>query len=168
MITPETIIRDISEALNTTDLVPDVNHNGKDYLSYRYRWNNTRPIVLIRVYGEQHYEIVTEKKCYDITDNEIYGALKPLIIKKVKAVYDAVCSEIAYRDEEMTVVLRKGLITCDCDMVVIMPDARYDAEYHAKRGTVGFWSVPVEFATRYMELVTKYFLPFVEKYREGK
>lgn len=46
MITSKTIIKDISKALNTTDLVPDVNHNGKDYLSYRYRWNDTRPIVL--------------------------------------------------------------------------------------------------------------------------
>lgn len=71
MITPETIIKDISEALNTTDLVPDTNHNGKDYLSYRYRWNDTRPIVFIRVYGEQHYEVVTGYVAYVATDTTI-------------------------------------------------------------------------------------------------
>lgn len=167
MITPDAIIRDISEALNTTDLLPDVNHNGKDYLSYRYRWNDTRPIVLIRVYGEQHYEVVTGKKCYDITDDEIYGALKPLIIKKVKAVYDAACAEIAYRDDEMSVIMH-GDDTRELWMFVDKEDEKYSATYYAKSGRVSLGMVPLEFMARYMELVKEYFLPFVEEHREAK
>ena len=55
MITPETIVNDVSEALNTTDLVPDVNHNGKDYLSYRYRWNDTRELWMFVNKGDEKY-----------------------------------------------------------------------------------------------------------------
>ena len=167
MITPETIIKDISEALNTTDLVPDVNHNGKDYLSYRYRWNDTRPIVLIRVYNEHHYEVVTGKKCYDITDDEIYEALKPLIVKKVKAVYDAACAEIAYRDDEMSVIMH-GDDTRELWMFVNKGDEKYSATYYAKSGRVSLGMVPLEFTERYMELVKEYFLPFVEEHKEAK
>ena len=167
MITPETIVNDVSEALNTTDLVPDVNHNGKDYLSYRYRWNDTRPIVLIRVYSEQHYEIVAGKKGYNITDDEIYGALKPLIVKTVKAVYDAACAEIAYRDDEMSVIMH-GDYTRELWMFVDKGDEKYSATYYAKSGRVSLGMVPLEFMARYMELVKEYFLPFVESHREGK
>ena len=167
MITPDAIIRDISEALNTTDLVPDGNHNGKDYLSYRYRWNDTRPIVLIRVYGEQHYEVVTGKKCYDIPDDEIYGALKPLIVNKVKAVYDAACAEIAYRDDEMSVIMH-GDDPRELWMFVNKGDENYSATYYAKNGRVSLGMVPLEFTERYMELVKEYFLPFVEEHREAK
>ncbi len=167
MITPETIIKDISEALNTADLVPDSNHNGKDYLSYRYRWNDTRPIVLIRVYGEQHYVVVTGKKCYDITDDEIYGALKPLIIKKVKAEYDMACTDIAYRDDEMSVILH-GDDPRELWMFVRKGDERYSATYYAKSDRVSLGMVPLEFMARYMELVKEYFLPFVEAHKEAK
>lgn len=165
--TPETIICNISEALNTTDLVPDVNHNGKDYLSYRNRWNDTRPIVLIRVYGEQHYEIVAGKKCYDITDDEIYEALKPLIIKSVKAVYDAACAEIAYRDDEMSVIMH-GDNPRELWMFVTKKDENYSATYYAKSGRISLGMVPLEFTARYMGLVKEYFLPFVEEHGEAK
>ena len=167
MITPDAIIRDISEALNTTDLVPDGNHNGKDYLSYRYRWNDTRPIVLIRVYGEQHYEVVTGKKCYDITDDEIYGALKPLIVKKVQAAYDMACTDIAYRDDEMSVIMN-GDAPRELWMFVQKGDERYSATYYAKSDTVSLGMVPLEFRARYIELVKEYFLPFVEAHRGAK
>lgn len=167
MITSKTIIKDISKALNTTDLVPDVNHNGKDYLSYRYRWNDTRPIVLIRVYSEQHYEVVTGKKSYDIPDAEIYGALKPLIIKAVKAVYDAACAEIAYRDDEMSVIMH-GDDPRELWMFVQKGDENYSATYYAKSGRVSLGMVPLEFTERYMELVKEYFLPFVEAHKEAK
>ena len=167
MITPDAIIRDISKALNTTDLVPDINHNGKDYLSYRCRWNDTRPIVLIRVYREQHYEVVTGKKCYDITDDEIYGALKPLILKKVKAIYDAACAEIVYRDDEMSVIMH-GDDPHELWMFVQKGDENYSATYYAKSGRVSLGMVPLEFTARYMELVNKYFLPFVEEHKEAK
>lgn len=167
MITPEIIIKDISEALNTTDLVPDVNHNGKDYLSYRCRWNDTRPIVLIRVYSKQYYEVVAGKKSYDITDDEIYGALKPLIVKAVKAVYDAACAEIAYRDDDMSVVMH-GDDPRELWMFVQKGDEKYSATYYAKSGRVSLGMVPLEFTERYMELVKEYFLPFVEEHKEAK
>lgn len=167
MITPETIIKDISEALNTTDLVPDVNHNGKDYLSYRYRWNDTRPIVLIRVYSREHYEVVTGKKSYDVTDDEIYGALKPLIIKAVKAVYDAACAEIAYRDDDMSVIMH-GDDPRALWMFVKKGDENYSATYYAKSGRISLGMVPLEFTAGYMELVKEYFLPFVEEHKEAK
>jgi len=167
MITPDTIIKDISGALGTTELIPDSNHNGKDYLSYRYRWNDTRPLVLIRVYGEERYEVVVGKKSYDIPDDEIYEALKPLILKKVKAVYDAACAEIAYRDDEMSVIMH-GDDTRELWMFVDKGDEKYSATYYAKSGRVSLGIVPLEFTARYMELVKEYFLPFVEEHREGK
>lgn len=169
MITPEAIIRDISEALNTTDLVPDVNHNGKDYLSYRYRWNDTRPIVLIRVYKEQNYEIVAGKKCYDIDDDEIYEALKPLIIKKAKKELEEVLGEIAYMDDTLSVILRKDGIFRSCNMSVRTRDGdNYSADYNHKSGRIDLGRVPADFAPRFIGLVDRYFLPYVRQYREAR
>lgn len=74
--TPETIVNGISGALGIPgDLIPDTNHNGKDYLSYRYRWNDNTCLLLIRV-DEDRVEVCIDHKFYTISDAETYAALK--------------------------------------------------------------------------------------------
>ena len=166
MITPETIVADISEALKTTDRVPDVNHNGKDYLSYRYRWNDTRCLLLVRAY--EYIEVTIGHKSYYVHDDEVYKALKPLILKKAKKELGEILSEIAYRDDNMSVILRKDGIFSSCMMDVFMHEGRYSADYDHESGRIDLGRVPADFAPRFMGLVDRYFLPYVRQYREKK
>jgi len=169
MITPDTIIRDISEALNTTGLVPDVNHNGKDYLSYRYRWNDTRCLLLVLVEADV-LEVSIGNKSYYVPDDEVYGALKPLILKKAKKEFGEVLGEIAYMDDNMSVFLRKDGIFSSCIMSVHTKKdgVNYSAGYDHKSGRIDLGRVPADFAARFMGLVDRYFLPYVRQYRETK
>lgn len=167
---PKTIVNDISSALGIPgDLIPDCNHNGKDYLSYRYRWNDNRCLLLIRVY-ENSVEVCVDHKFYAISDDETYAALKPLIVKNARAEFDAVRKEIAYLDNNnrMSVVLRNGKVFDACTMDVITLYDKCTAIYHADRGRVDLGQVPAEFAGQFIKLLNTYFLPYIAQYSSGK
>ena len=169
MITPETVVNDISSALGIAgDLLPDVNHNGKDYLSYRYRWNDTRCLLLVLVEADV-LEVSIGHKSYYIPDDEVYGALKPLILKKAKKELGEVLGEIAYMDDTLSVILRKDGIFSSCTMSVRTRDGdNYSADYVHKSGRINLGRVPADFAPRFIGLVDRYFLPYVRQYREKK
>ena len=167
--TPGTIVNDISSALGIAgDLLPDVNHNGKDYLSYRYRWNDTRCLLLVLVEADV-LEVSIGHKSYYIPDDEVYGALKPLILKKAKKELGEVLGEIAYMDDTLSVILRKDGIFSSCTMSVRTRDGdNYSADYVHKSGRINLGRVPADFAPRFIGLVDRYFLPYVRQYREKK
>lgn len=169
MITPETIVNDISSALGIAgDLLPDVNHNGKDYLSYRYRWNDTRCLLLVIVETDV-LEVNIGHKSYYVPDDEVYGALKPLILKRAKKELGEVLGEIAYMDDTLSVILRKDGIFSSCGMSVRTRDGdNYSADYNHKSGRIDLGRVPADFAPRFIELVGRYFLPYVRQYKEAK
>lgn len=168
-ITPETIVNDVSSALGIAgDLLPDVNHNGKDYLSYRYRWNDTRCLLLVLVKADV-LEVSIGHKSYYVPDDEVYGALMPLILKKAKKALEEVLGEIAYMDDNMSVILRKDGIFSSCIMSVHTKDGiNYSADYNHKSGRIDLGRVPADFAARFMGLVDRYFLPYVRQYKEDK
>jgi hypothetical protein len=166
---PEVIINDIAGALGIHgDLIPDANHNGKDYLSYRYRWNDNSCLLLIRT-DEDSVEVCVGHKFYTISDGETYAALKPLIVKNARKEFDAVRKEIACLDNNnrMSVVLH-GFKTLDgCSMNVITLYDKYTAIYYAD-GSVDLGRVPAEFAGEFIKLVAKYFLPYIAQHSSGK
>lgn len=167
---PETIVNDISSALGIPgDLIPDGNHNGKDYLSYRYRWNDSRCLLLIRVY-ENSVEVRVDHKCYAISDDEAYAALKPLIVKNALAEFDAVRKEITYLDNNnrMSVVLRNGKVFDTCMMDILTLHDKCTAIYHTDTGLIDLERVPAEFAEQFIKLLSTYFLPYIAQYSSGK
>lgn len=165
---PETIVNDIASALGISgDLIPDTNHNGKDYLSYRYRWNDKCCLVLIHVY-EDRVEVCVDHKFYTISDDETYVALKPVIVKNVRKEFDEVRGEIAYLGNSMSVVLRKDGLFYSCVMDVITLDGKCSAVYHADSDSVDLGRVPAEFAGQFIKLLDKYFLPYIAQYSSGK
>lgn len=167
---PEVIVNDIAGALGIPgDLIPDTNHNGKDYLSYRYRWNDNRGLLLIRA-DEDSTEVYIGHKFYTISDNETYAALKPVIVKNARKEFDEVRREIACLDNNnrMSVVLHDSKVFDACTMDVITVYGKYTSIYHADTGIVDLGRVPAEFAGEFIKLVNKYFLPHIAQYSSGK
>jgi hypothetical protein len=167
---PEVIVNDIAGALGIPgDLIPDANHNGKDYLSYRYRWNDNRCLVLVRV-DENSVEVCLDHKFYTISDDETYAALKPLIVKNARKEFDEVRREIACLDNNnrMSVVLHDCRVFDGCTMNVITLYDQCTAVYRADTGRVDLGRVPAEFAGEFIKLVDKYFLPYIAQYSSRK
>lgn len=167
---PETIVNDISSALGIPgDLIPDTNHNGKNYLSYRYRWNDNSCLLLIRPNGDS-VEVHVDRKSYTISDDETYAALKPVIVKNVAKEFEELRREIVYLDNnnKMSVVLHDSKVFDACTMNVITLHDQCTAIYHADAGKVDLGRVPAEFAEQFIKLLGAYFLPYIAQYSSRK